>query len=254
MTPPGALILAAGLGQRLRPLTATRPKALVELDGKPLIGWILDDLVQSGITRIVVNLHHHAALLRNYLDLRTQPLIEYSDESDRLLDSGGGIAAVRANFHNAPFFVLNSDSLFPAFANGGPGVYGRLFTTLANIWNDSTMDAVLLLARRETSIGFPEPGDFELDHGRLRRPDDKTRAEWAYCGVQLLHPRLFDNTKETVFPLQPLWWRAHAAGRLFGVTLDGVWLHIGTPEALDAASAYLHQSPDYQQQSVRAKP
>ncbi|HTT82885.1 MAG TPA: nucleotidyltransferase family protein [Rhizomicrobium sp.] len=230
--PRRAMILAAGLGTRMRPLTNDQPKPLVKVHGKALIDHVIDRLVAAGVETIIVNVHHHAALLRSHLARRRDVEIHISDETDAILGSGGGIFKVLPMFEGEPFFVHNADSIW---VEG----YGRAMPRMIARWNPEVMDALLLAAPLVTSIGYDGPGDFLMDaEGRLSRVPECRLSPFAYPGVQILHPRFFEGASAGAFSINPLWDRAIDRGRLFGIRLDGVWMHVGTPEALVQSEAY----------------
>ena len=229
--PTTAMVLAAGLGTRMRPLTDTIPKPLVPLAGRPLIDHVLDRLTQAGITRAVVNVHHHADLLEAHLKPRVIPEILISDERGVLLETGGGVVRALALLGDAPFLIHNSDSVW---IERGTSNLSRLL----DVWNASRMDSVMLLAPVSCSLGYDGPGDFHLaDDGQLTRRSGTERAPYVFAGVSIIHPCMFKGESERRFSLNWVWDRAIAAGRLFGIPLDGLWMHVGTPEALNDANA-----------------
>jgi MurNAc alpha-1-phosphate uridylyltransferase len=227
------MIMGAGLGLRMRPLTADRPKPLVTVGGKTLIDHSIDRLVAAGVTRIVVNLHYRGEMLREHLARRRDAQIIFSDETDRLLDTGGGVVKALPLLGTAPFFVLNSDSIWVESAAALPAMIAQ--------WDETRMDGLLLLADMHTAMGYEGAGDFVLmDGGRIGRARDHAGIPaTAYPGVQIVHPRMFAGAPEGAFSTNLMWDRAIANGRLFGTMLDGVWIHVGTPEARDEAEAYL---------------
>jgi MurNAc alpha-1-phosphate uridylyltransferase len=227
------MILAAGLGTRMRPLTNDLPKPLVSVRGKTLIDRVIDRLAAAGVELIVVNLHHHAGMLKQHLASRKDVEIRTSDETDRVLGTGGGIFNVLPLFEGEPFFVHNADSIW---VEG----YGQALGRMIARWNPDVMDALLLAAPLVNSIGYDGPGDFLMDpEGRLSRVPEQRLSPFAYPGVQIVHPRLFDGAKPGAFSINPLWDRAIERERLFGIRLDGVWMHVGTPDALAASEGYL---------------
>lgn len=229
-----AMIMAAGLGTRMRPLTDDRPKPLITVRGKPLIDHALDRLVAAGVEMAVVNLHYKADMLRAYLDKRRDIEIRYSSEDDALLDTGGGVVKALPHFQNEPFFILNSDSIW---VEG----YSSALPTMMRLWDDSRMDALLLLAAMVSALGYEGwRGDFRLSAtGHVSRVPDRIVSPFAFPGVQLVHPRLFADPPAPAFSTNVMWNRAIAQERLFGARLDGVWLHVGSPEARDDAEAFL---------------
>ncbi|MBV8799720.1 MAG: nucleotidyltransferase family protein [Alphaproteobacteria bacterium] len=227
------MILAAGLGTRMRPLTNTTPKPLVKVAGRALIDHAIDRLKDAGVTTIIVNVHYHAEQLRNHLAKRDDVEIRISDETDTILGTGGGIVRALPHFEGEPFFLHNSDSIW---AEG----YGRALERLKTRWNADEMDSLLLMASLVTSMGYEGRGDFLMDsEGRLTSVPEGRLSPFAYVGASILHPRLFEGAPRGAFHLLQLWERAMEQGRLFGVRLDGVWMHVGTPEALKEAEAFL---------------
>jgi MurNAc alpha-1-phosphate uridylyltransferase len=228
-----AMIMGAGLGTRMRPLTDDRPKPLVMVGGKTLIDHSIDRLAAAGVTLVVVNLHYKADMLRDHLAQRRDVEIIFSDESEKLLDTGGGVVKALPHFAGRPFFVINSDSIWVE------GKHAALPAMLA-AWDES-MDGLLLLARMQTAMGYEGGGDFALKTDRrvARARYAKADVAYAYPGVQIVHPRLFAGAPQGAFSTNLMWDRAIAAGTLYGTLLDGVWIHVGTPEARDEAEAYL---------------
>lgn len=231
--PTTAMILAAGLGTRMRPLTDDRPKALVELAGRSLIDHVLDRLADAGVDRAVVNVHWFADRLEAHLAARGRgPAIAISDERAELRETGGGLKKAAPLLGPAPVFVANIDSVWTD--------RGDALGDLARLWDPARMDAVLLLARREGSIGFEGGGDFFLaDDGRLTFRGDAPEAPFAYMGVHITRPDYAAGGPDGPFSLSPLWRASAIAGRLYGCVLDGDWMHVGDPQARDAAEAKL---------------
>ncbi|MEE7457631.1 mannose-1-phosphate guanylyltransferase [Methylorubrum populi] len=232
-----AFVLAAGLGKRMRPVTATLPKPLVEVAGKALIDHALDRAAEGGIETAVVNVHWLADLMEGHLARRTAaPRIVLSDERAALLETGGGVKKALAHFEGEPFVVFNSDS----FWLEGPRPN---LNRLIEAWNPDTTDILLLVAPTATSLGYDGAGDFEMDSdGRLAWRGEREVAPFIYAGVAILKPELFADTPDGSFSLTLLFDRAARAGRLQGLRLDGQWLHVGTPEAIDAAEARVRDS------------
>ena len=234
MTPPKtAMVLAAGLGTRMRPLTDDRPKALVEVGGRALIDHVLDRLAGAGVETAVVNVHWFADRLEAHLAARARgPRIVISDERDELLETGGGLKKARPLLGDEAVFVANIDSVW---TDGGDAL-----KELSRLWDPERMDAALLLARREGSIGFEGDGDFfRADDGRLTFRGDAPAAPWAYMGVHICKPDYVADGPRGPFSLSALWRRSAAAGRLYGCVLDGDWMHVGDPRSRDAAEVRL---------------
>lgn len=234
--PKRAMVLAAGIGKRMRPITATVPKPLVEVGGRALIDHGLDRLEKAGVETVVVNVHYLADLVRVHVTRRNRPNVVISDEREKLLDTGGGIAKALPHFGGEAFYVINSDS----FWIEGPRPN---LDWLAGGWNEDRMDALLLLASTVRSIGYNGRGDFRMDPaGRLTRRPEREVAPFAYAGAAILHPRLFADCPEGPFSLNRLFDQAIEAERLFGVRMDGSWLHVGTPETIGEAELSIADS------------
>jgi MurNAc alpha-1-phosphate uridylyltransferase len=281
------MVLAAGLGTRMRPLTDDRPKALVEVAGRPLIDHMLDRLAQAGVTRAVVNVHAFADRLEQHLQARTTPAIVISDERGEVLETGGGLKRARPLVGDAPIFVANIDSVW--IETGAPAL-----AALADAWDPERMDTLLLLTPTNEALGFDGPGDFflaaaaqhpphaphgevaqraggavrstedaatvprpaapdapsplrgtppskmgEMSAARLTFRNDHPTAPYAYIGVHITKPQIVDAEPDGAFSLTPVWRRLAAEGRLYGLVLDGAWMHVGDPLARDAAEARL---------------
>ena len=232
-TPPirRAIVLAAGLGKRMRPITDTLPKPLVAIGGKTMLDHALDRLAEAGVERAVVNVHHLPERIEQHVAARRQPRIIISDERGLLLETGGGAKKALPELGSEPFFSVNADSLWSE--NGVSNL-----SAMAAAWDPARMDLLLLLSEREGSVGFDGAGDFFRDaEGRLTRRGKATSAPFVYAGVAILKPELFADTPEGSFSFNLLFDRAIAAGRLFGHELDGRWLHVGTREAIPLAEA-----------------
>lgn len=232
-----AMVLAAGLGTRMRPLTDDRPKALVEVGGRALIDHVLDRLAEAGVKKAVVNVHWFADRLEQHLKARGRgPGVVISDERAELLETGGGLKKAHSLLGDDPVFVANIDSVWIDRGDAP----GQSLADLARLWNPEIMDAALLLARREGSIGFEGDGDFFLgDDGRLTFRGDAPSAPFAYMGVHITRPGYADGGPDGPFSLSPLWRKSAAEGRLYGCVLDGDWMHVGDPQARDEAQAKL---------------
>lgn len=230
--PTRAMILAAGLGVRMRPVTDTVPKPLIEIDGRPLIDHVIDRLQDAEVTEIIVNLHHLADKIEAHLKARTEPKIRFSREPE-LLETGGGVKNALQMLGSEPFFVINADAFW---LNGPSDTLGRM----AAIWDDARMDGLLLLHSTVDAYGYRGIGDFCVDEqGLLNRRPECEVSPWLFTGIQILHPRLFDGAPEGAFSLNVLYDRAIEAARLYGVIHDGEWFHAGTAAGLEAAEHYM---------------
>lgn len=228
-----AMIMGAGLGTRMRPLTDDRPKPMVTVAGRTLIDHSIDRLIAAGVTRIVVNVHYKAEVLKAHLGKRRDVEIVYSDETETLLDTGGGVVKAIPHFSGEPFFVINSDSIWVE------GTTPAL-PAMQKLWDADRMDGLLLLAEMETAMGYDGEGDFVLhSDGAVAHARGSSEEPYAYPGVQIVHPRLFDGAPEGAFSTNIMWDRAIAARKLRGIVLDGVWIHVGTPDARSEAESYL---------------
>ena len=231
--PNRAIVLAAGLGTRMRPYNGHIPKPLVVIGGKSLIDYALDRLAEAGVERAVVNVHHLADAVEQHLAKRQHPQIMISDERAELLGTGGGIAKALPQLGDAPFFLINSDTVWL------DGVKPNI-ARLAQAFDPASMDALLLLAPATDSVGYAGRGDFAmLADGRLRRRGKDEVVPFVYAGAAILAPALFATAPAGAFALTLLFDRAGDQGRLFGLPLDGVWMHVGTPDAVAAAEAAL---------------
>lgn len=227
-----AMVLAAGLGLRLRPITNTIPKPLVAVGGRTMLDRALDHLEAAGVADAVVNTHYLAEKIESHLAARASPRIHLSHEPE-LLETGGGITKALPHLGNDAFHAVNADIIWEDGASPA-------LRNLAAAWDDSAMDALLLLQPVETAVGYDGAGDFyRNDDGSLRRRGSDASAPYVFTGVQMLHPRLFDGVAVEPFSMNILYNRALAAGRLRGLAHDGAWYHVGTPEALDEAEKLL---------------
>jgi len=234
--PRTAMVLAAGLGTRMRPLTDTKPKPLIAVAGKPLLDHVLDRLADAGVERAVVNVHYLAEQIIAHTKSRTKPRVTISDERGLLLGTGGGVVKALAGLGTAPFFHINSDTIWI------DGVTPNL-TRLSDAFDAASMDALLLLAPTTGSIGYAGRGDFAMNpDGRLTRRAEREVAPFVYAGAAILAPAMFDGAPQGEFSLTDLFDRAAAAGRLHGQRLEGLWMHVGTPEAVGEAEAAIRKS------------
>jgi MurNAc alpha-1-phosphate uridylyltransferase len=230
------MVMAAGLGKRMRPITDTRPKPLVEIGGRTMLDHALDRLSEAGIAKAVVNVHYLADQIEAHVAGRDRPEIVISDERDRLLETGGGVLKALPLL-GPDILVLNSDSLW---IDGDAANLPRLLEA----WEPARMDLLLLLAPVETSTGYDGRGDFSMvENGALARRGTRDAVPFVYAGVGMMKASLFEPAHgplpEGPFSLNLLFDRAIAAGRLFGLVLNGEWLHVGTPEAIPVAEARL---------------
>ncbi len=243
LTVTRAMVMAAGFGKRMGALTQDKPKPLVPVLGRTLIDRVLDRLDAVGVIEAVVNIHYKGEMLRSHLEERQArghgPAIRISDETDRILDTGGGVTRALPHLGDTPFFLHNSDSIWQEDADPN-------LDRLKEAWNGETMDALLLLVPLVNCSGFDGKGDFLMDRdGRLTRPGRGEWAPYAWIGVLLAHPRFFQDGPEGPFSTNLFFDRAIASGRLHGLQLDGFWMHVGTPEGLGEAEDILsrHDGP-----------
>jgi MurNAc alpha-1-phosphate uridylyltransferase len=235
-TPHRAMVLAAGLGTRMRPFNGQAPKPLVRVGGKALIDHVLDRLADAGVERAIVNVHHLADQIERHLQARQRPGIVISDERHELLGTGGGVVKALAALGEAPFFHVNSDTIW---IDGVQPNLGRL----AAAFDPDRMDALLLLAPTATSIGYAGRGDYAMaPDGQLVKRGERDVVPFVYAGAAILAPALFRGAPAGAFPLTTVWDRAAEAERLYGLRLEGVWMHVGTPEAVAAAEAAIVES------------
>lgn len=226
--PRTAMVLAAGLGVRMRPITLATPKALVKVAGKALLDHNLDKLGEAGVATAVVNVHYLADEIERHVAERNRPRIQISDERELLLETGGGVVKALPLLGRSPFFVLNSDSFWIE-------PQGSNLARMAATWDPMHMSALLMLAPREHAVGFTGAGDFVIAaDGQLERRKGST-APFVYAGVAILEPDLFHETPSGPFSLNVIFDRAIAAGRLYGMPLAGTWLHVGAPAAIGEA-------------------
>ena len=227
-----AMVLAAGLGKRMRPLTASQPKPLVRVAGKPLIDHTLDRLAEAGIARAVVNVHYLADALEAHVRDRAAPRVTVSDERDRLLETGGGMLRALGQLPD-PFFCINSDNIWV----DGPK---DAFRDLSDAWDPARMDALLLLVPHRGAHNFRGKGDFHMDgRGLLARRRSGRIAPFIFTGIQLVSHRLLRDAPEGPFSTNLLWDRAIGEGRLYGVAFTGQWFEVGNPDAIGSTEAAL---------------
>ena len=220
-----AMVMAAGMGKRMRPLTATQPKPLVRVAGKALIDHTLDRLAEAGVGKAVVNVHYLADALEAHLRERASPKVTISDERDALLETGGGMIRAQAQLPD-PFFCLNSDNIWL----DGPR---SAFHDLSERWDADEMDALLLVVPHSSAANFSGKGDFHLDaRGRITRRRPGRIAPFIYTGIQIVSHRLLRDAPDGKFSTNVLWSRALEEGRLYGLPFTGKWFEVGTPQAI----------------------
>lgn len=226
------MVLAAGVGERMRPITLTTPKPLIAIGGQTMLDRALDALDEEGVEQVVVNAHHLADVVARHLAGRRQPAIRLSVEAERL-ETGGGVRNALPLLGQAPFFVVNGDILW---RNGARPT----LADLADAWEPGRMDALLLLHPVATALGYQGAGDFQrLADGRVTRRDKDERAPHLFAGLQILHPRLFAGSPGGPFSLNVLYDRAIAADRLYAIEHGGSWCHVSTPADIPVAEAFL---------------
>jgi MurNAc alpha-1-phosphate uridylyltransferase len=234
--PTKAIVLAAGLGKRMLPITATMPKPLVKVAGQSLIDFALDKLHEAGMETVVVNVHHFADMLEAHLRTRAFPRIVISDERDELLETGGGVKKALPLLGTDPFVTFNSDSMW--IEGAGPNL-----KRLVAAWDAERMDILMLVAPLSTSVGYEGRGDFHRDEdGRLRRRGSDDRSDFVYAGVAIVKPELVPGTPDGAFSANAFYDRAIANDRLYGLPLDGQWLHVGEPHTIAEAEKCLAAS------------
>ena len=231
-----AMVLAAGLGTRLRPITDTMPKPLVSIAGKPMIDYGLDALAEAGVKRAVVNVHHFADQMTAHLASRTVPEIVLSDETDELMNSGGGLAKGLKLLGREPVLVMNADLFWIGEKSGQKTNLQRL----AESFDPETMDILMLCVKLEDTTGHNGKKDFSLDmEGRLTRYREGSGTPVVYAGALVLMPALLDDAPDGAFNLNIYFDRTIETGRLHGIMLEGHWITVGTPEAIGAAEAVI---------------
>lgn len=232
--PKTAMVLSAGFGTRMRPLTNTMPKPMVPLNGTPLIGHVMNRLVDVGVERAIVNLHYLGEQIQDYLADENRLEIIFSNEAD-LLETGGGVKHAMPLLGSEPFYVINSD----AFWLDG---YENTLRRLAREWRGDIMDVLLVLQSTVYAYGYEGLGDFDFDaSGKLERRQEFAVTPWLFAGIQILHPRVLKNTPEGAFSLNVVYDQAIEAERLYGMIHDGEWFHIGTPESMAETEEFLNK-------------
>ena len=230
------MVLAAGLGKRMRPLSAITPKPLIPVAGTAMIDRAMAALARADVKRCVVNVHYLADLVEVHAKQFPSMDVVISDERDALLETGGGVTRALPLLGDAPFYLLNSDSFWME------GVSNNL-DVLADIWQDDAMDGLLLLSPTVSAVGYEGTGDFMMDaQGHLTRRNELEVSPYVYSGAAIFHPRLFEDAPEGKFSLNLLFDRAIDAGRLFGASMDGTWMHVGTPNSIGRAERAIAES------------
>ncbi|MGY3449009.1 nucleotidyltransferase family protein [Bradyrhizobium sp. USDA 4353] len=234
--PHKAMVLAAGLGLRMRPLTDTMPKPLVRVAGRPLLDHVLDRLAEAGVTEAVVNVHYLADQIIEHTATRSAPRVIISDEREQVLGTGGGVVKALPLLGHEPFFHVNSDTMWIE------GVRHNL-TRLADAFDPERMDIMLLMAPTASSIGYSGQGDYAmLADGTLRKRREHQVVPFVYAGAAIISPSIFDGAPSGEFSLTKMFDKANEQDRLFGLRLEGVWMHVGTPAAVTEAEEALLES------------
>src|SRR5437868_5632190 len=229
VTPKKAMVLAAGLGLRMRPLTDHMPKPLVRVAGQPLLDHVLDKLAAAGVTDAVVNVHYLPDQIIEHTKGRSHPKVTISDERDLVLGTGGAVVKALPLLGNAPFFHVNADTMWI------DGVRPNL-ARLAEAFDPARMDILLLMSPTTSSIGYAGAGDYAMAaDGTLRKRKEHQVVPFVYAGVAIMSPAMFAGAPQGAFSLTKMFDRAEDEGRLYGLRMDGVWMHVGTPDAIAAA-------------------
>lgn len=231
--PHTAMVLAAGLGRRMLPITQVKPKPLVEISGRPLIDWVIEPLIKVGVKRIVVNVHYFASQLKDYFVQRSDVEIIISDESEELLDTGGALTLARRYLGDIPIFVANTDAFwFPSDE--------LPLLELARFYDYNAMDVALLLADRFRTLGYRGDGDFSInERNEIISKKNTGPNPYVYSGYRIEHPRIYDNESVRKFSVLEKWHSFIDKGRMFGMPLDRFWLHVGDPVALEDSTIWL---------------
>jgi MurNAc alpha-1-phosphate uridylyltransferase len=237
------MVLAAGLGTRMRPLTDALPKPLIEVAGKPLIDWTLDRFAEAGVRRAVVNVHYRADQMEAHLKRRKRPKIAVSDERALLLETGGGLKKARALLGEAPIYCTNTDAIL---VDEGK----EPCAALADAWRDRDMDVLLLLVQAEKASGYDGAGDFDLD-GDVPRWRTGNSAPFVFTGLQIIRPALLDDTPNGPFSTRILWDKAMARARMRAIMHEGPWMHVGDPAGLALAEAFFDKMNDVEKREGR---
>lgn len=230
-----AMLLAAGLGMRMRPLTENMPKPMLPVGGKPMLDWALDKCVAAGVERAVINLHHCGDVIKNHLKNRTDIEIVYSPEPE-LLDSGGGVKNALPLLGNAPFFCINTDLVI---TDGTTPV----LLAMAALWNDATMDLLMLMKPREQAVGFEDSqGDYFMDGNKVYGRTNLPPRPYVFSSIFIVHPRAYAPFTATVFSNRDVFDKAETAGRFVGLVHDGGVYHSSTPADLARVDMLLKEA------------
>ncbi len=233
MTIKTAMLMAAGLGTRMRPLTNDRPKPLIEVAGRTLIDRTLDNLVAAGIEKAIVNVHYFADMVESHLEKRTDIDIIFSDERDELLETGGGVVKALPHLGSDPVLICNTDAFW---LNDNAKTVSEL---IAN-FHPETMDSLLLLAKKEHSLGYHGKGDFSLaDNGELNRRGDAPSAPYVFAGMYAFNPKTISDLKVEPFSANIYWNKSKYNNRLYGQVIEPFWMHVGDPQARQDAERYI---------------
>ncbi|MAT34669.1 MAG: mannose-1-phosphate guanylyltransferase [Ponticaulis sp.] len=228
-----AFFLAAGLGTRMRPLSLSTPKPLIPVNGKPLMDYLLDEAIAAGIERAVVNVHYLPQQVESHIASKKGIEVVLSDERDELLETGGAIAKAHKTLGEDPVFIVNTDAFWL-------NPVGNPFHALNQAYDPDRMDDLLLLADCERSLGYDGKGDFELlPTGQLERRGDRPSTKWAFAGVRITKPGLYKDEAIRPFSANLIWTRLLEAGRLYGLPLDGQWMHVGRPETIAEVEGWM---------------
>ena len=234
--PVTAMVLAAGLGLRMRPITNKIPKPLVQVAGRTLVDHVLDKLAEAGVEKAVVNVHYLPDQIIQHLASRPRPRIIISDERNEILGTGGGVVKALPQLGTGPFFHMNADTMWI------DGVRSNL-ARLAETFDPARMDMLMLMAPTASSIGYDGRGDYTMStDGSLHKRIEKQIAPFVYAGAAIISPHLFDSAPTGEFGLPKLFDAAEEAGRLFGLRLEGTWMHVGTPDAIGEAERAVLES------------
>jgi len=232
------MVLAAGLGTRMRPLTDQTPKPLIKVHGKALIDYALNRFSDAGVEKAIVNVHYLPDQLEEHLRGRQHPLVQISDERDLLLETGGGLKKALQHFSGDPIFCTNTDAILIDTPNKDD-THQDACARLAHYWDEDAMDALLLLVPMQNASGYNGAGDFHLEPNGQLRFRDGAPAPYIFTGLQIITPALIEKGPEGPFSTKLLWDRALEAGRLFGLIHQGFWMHVGDPAGLEAAERRL---------------